>query len=164
MPTTKMPTTVEEIMTNNVLSVRADWPVQRLSEFFFENCISGAPVVDANDELIGVVSLTDLARFDSQPQEVDHSRAHDVYLHTLEQQFAKEELASFQLQVESQSLIRDIMTPMVFDIDVSTNIQKAADIMITGHIHRLFVTQNKKIIGVVSSLDMLKVIRELPQD
>ena len=154
-----MITTVQDIMTTQVHTVSDGWSIKKLAEFFFENCISGAPVLDENDQLLGVVSVTDLVRFDSQHLEETQSKAHEVYIHHLEKQFAKEEIAAFQIEDATTTIVRDIMTPMIFDVEALTTIQQAADIMVKGHIHRLFVTEDKKIVGVVSALDMLKVIR-----
>jgi len=156
-----MLTTVKDIMTSHVHTARDGWSIKKLAEFFFENCVSGAPVLDENDQLLGVVSVTDLVRFDSQHLDEDPSQAkpHDVYIHHLEKRFAREELAAFQIEEATTTTVRDIMTPMIFDVSESTTIQQAADIMVKGHIHRVFVTDNNKIIGVVSALDMLKVLR-----
>ncbi len=156
-----MLTTVKDIMTTEVHTVNGDWPIKKLADFFFENCVSGAPVLDENNQLLGVVSVTDLVRFDSQHINDEQSLpdTHDVYVHHLEKQFAREELAAFQIEDTTSTTVKDIMTPMVFDVEESTSIQQAADIMVKGHIHRVFVTENKKVIGVVSALDMLKVIR-----
>ena len=48
--------TVQDIMTNEVWSVKADWSLETLSQFFFDKHVSGAPVIDRNDKLIGVVT------------------------------------------------------------------------------------------------------------
>ena len=154
-----MNTTVKDIMTSQVQTVRDAWTIKKLAEFFFENNISGAPVLDENGQLLGVVSVTDLIRFDSQHNEDTQPTSHDIYTHHLEKQFAKEEIAAFQIEDATTTTVHEIMTPMVFDVDESTTIQQAADIMVKGHIHRVFVTDNKKVVGVVSALDMLKVIR-----
>jgi len=156
-----MITTVKDIMTPQVHTARDGWSIKKLADFFFENCVSGAPVLDENDQLLGVVSVTDLVRFDSQHLEEDQyqSKPHDVYIHHLEKRFAKEEIAAFQIEDAITTTVRDIMTPMVFDVSESTTIQQAADIMVKGHIHRVFVTVDNKVIGVVSALDMLKVLR-----
>ena len=58
--------TAKDVMTTGVLCVHPDWPVEQLADFLVENAISGAPVTNADGELVGVVSLTDVARSDSQ--------------------------------------------------------------------------------------------------
>ena len=65
-----------------------------------------------------------------------------------------------KLKIESESMVtvKDIMTPMVFEMSEDTPVQKAAETMLKGHIHRVLVTRDKKLIGIVSTMDMLKVI------
>jgi CBS domain-containing protein len=55
--------------------------------------------------------------------------------------------------------VKDIMTPMIFELEEDATVEEAADMMLKGRIHRVFVTRDKKLIGVVTTMDMLKVIR-----
>jgi CBS domain-containing protein len=57
--------------------------------------------------------------------------------------------------------VQDIMTLMIFDVDESVSVQQVADYMIKGHIHRVFVTREKKLTGIITALDLLKVIRDM---
>ena len=124
--------TVQDIMTKDVWSVRSDWSLEALSQFFFDKHVSGAPVVDHNDTLLGVVSITDLARSSTISPTAEHE-THDYYLDTR-------------------------MTPMIFEVEEDTNVDEAANMMLKGRIHRVFVTRDKKVVGVVTTMDMLKVI------
>jgi predicted transcriptional regulator len=154
--------TVGSIMQRDVLTAEDNWPLDQLARFLIDNGISGAPVTDENGVLKGVVSVTDIVRHDSMPyRESGETDTHDYYLYTLERQVAQEEAASFRFEVDSSVRVRDIMTPMIFEVSEDTGIQQAADMMIRGRIHRVFVTENKRILGVVTALDMLKIIRDL---
>ena len=152
--------TAKNVMTSEVLVVRADWSVDRLAEFLMENLISGAPVESKDGELIGVVSLTDIVH-DKTRHEKDPHWLHDYYLHALERQCAREELSSFRIEAEPLSTIRAIMTPMIFQVTENVPVQQVADMMIKNRIHRVLVTRNKKIVGIISTPDMLKVIRDM---
>jgi len=153
-------TTVSSIMQRDVLSVGDSWPLHQLASFLTDNQISGAPVTSQDGELIGVVSLTDIVRFDSMPESrAELHDTHEYYLHTLEMQVTQEEATSFHVEQESSATVRDIMTPMIFEVDQNASIEEVADTMVKGHIHRLFVTHNKQISGVVTSLDMVEFLR-----
>ena len=54
-------TTAQDVMTRDVLTARADWSIDRLADFFIDKSISGAPVLEPDGSLVGVVSSTDLA-------------------------------------------------------------------------------------------------------
>ena len=152
--------TVSQVMQRDVLAVNADWSLDTLAGFLVDNSISGAPVTADDGELIGVVSLTDIVRQSSMPDS-DTGNTHDVYLYALERRMGQEELRSFHTEHESPVLVRDIMTPMIFEVGEDTTVQEVADTMLRGGIHRVFVTRGKKLAGIVTALDMLKVIRDL---
>lgn len=153
---------VKDLMRRDVLTVGADWSLDRLAEFLIQNNISGVPVTSTTGELVGVVSSTDIVRHDSMP--VKDSQAHDpheYYRHGLDGQLAREEFASFRVEPDTTVTVRDIMTPMIFEVSEDVPVQQVADTMIRGRIHRVFVTHQRKVVGVVTALDMLKVIRDL---
>ena len=153
--------TAKEVMTPNVLPARADWPIERLAEFFIENDISGAPVVSEYGALIGVVSLTDIVRHESLHQrEPQGKQTHDYYLPVLEHQYAEEEMSVFRFDGGSEVTVRDIMTPMIFQVDEHMPVQEVADKMIRGRIHRVFVTQDDIVVGIITALGLLDVLRK----
>jgi len=150
--------TAKEIMTREVLTVRADWSVNELAEFLADHSISGAPVVTRDDRLVGVVSLTDIVRHSGSPiADREHHTPHDVYSRHLEREYAQEELRAFRIEGDDAPQVSEIMTPMVFDVFEATTLEEVADTMVRGGIHRVFVTRDKQVVGVVSALDMLKV-------
>ena len=152
--------TAKHVMNPNVLVAESDWSVNLLAEFFMENCISGAPVQSNAGIPIGVVSLTDIVHHETQ-HEKDPQWPHDYYLHALERQCAREEVASFRIEAEPLKTVRAIMTPMIFQVSEDTPVQKVADMMIKNRIHRIFVTRDEKVVGIISTPDMLKVIRDI---
>lgn len=154
--------TVSDVMQREVLAAEGDWSLEELADFLVDNSISGAPVVGANDRLVGVVSLTDIVRQNRmQEHGADRADAHDVYLYDLGRHLGREELREMHIQVESAVQVRDIMTPMIFSVGEDTAVQEVADTMLKGRIHRVFVTRDGKLSGIVTALDMLKVIRDM---
>ncbi len=144
-------------MTRGVLTVDADWSVSELAIFLEDHAISGAPVVDADGALLGVVSVTDVARRGAIA-ESSATETHAFYHHGVERAVAREEAARFRV-VDDASKVRAIMTPMIFSVDVTAPVEEVADAMIRGRIHRLFVMEKEKLVGVISSLDLLPLIR-----
>ena len=60
MPTALRKLEAQDLMNPDVLTVPEDMSVRELAAFLLDNQISGAPVVHSNDELVGVVSMTDI--------------------------------------------------------------------------------------------------------
>lgn len=154
--------TAKDVMTTEILQVRADWSLQRLAEFLFEKDISGAPVISEDGKLTGVVTSTDIiANGTISENDPESYGPHEYYLHNLEHRYAKVEIASFSIGGEPLTTVGDIMTPTVFKVAEDTPIQSVADTMIKNRIHRIFVTKKEKMVGIISSADMLKVIRDM---
>jgi CBS domain-containing protein len=154
--------TVSDVMQREILAVDAGWSLEELADFLVDNSISGAPVVAEDDELVGVVSLTDIVR---QNRLQEHGSGaqdmHDVYLFELDRQMGKDELRELHIQYETPVMVRDIMTPMIFSVSEDTSVQEVAETMLKGRIHRVFVTSENRLTGIVTALDMLKVIRNI---
>jgi CBS domain-containing protein len=154
--------TVSNVMRNEVLSVEANWSLDQLADFLVNKSISGAPVTAADGQLVGVVSLTDIVRQSRlQDQSTERRDTHDVYLYELERRMDVDELRQLHVQYETPLQVLDIMTPMVFSVSEDTSVQEVADTMLKGGIHRVFVTRDSKLIGIVTALDMLQVIRDI---
>lgn len=158
--------TAKDVMTHEVLAAQADWPLDRLAEFLIENDFSGAPVVDDVGALVGVVSLVDLVRHESLPETVPWTRSladyyrHDEYKFNLENQYADEELALLRVDGDTTVRVGDVMSRRIYSVDPDTPVQAIADMMVRGRIHRVLVTCGDRVEGVVTTLDLLEVLRD----
>lgn len=151
--------TARDVMTRDVYVAEADWTTDELAEFFVTHRISGAPVTDDTGKLVGVVSSTDLLRDRGARGEID---ARSVYGSILERSLATEEIMRLEVHETSQTTVREIMTPLVFEISADAPVNEIADTLLRGRIHRVFVTEGAAVVGVVSAFDLLAVVRDLP--
>lgn len=154
--------TAKDIMNPNVMTVQDDTTIHELAEFFSDNLISGAPVVDSSGKLVGVVSLTDIVRSDARRAGIvkDQSKS-DYYFHGWEESLDEEDLRDFHVEVNDGLTVRDIMTPIIYEVNEDTPLVNMAETMIGGRIHRLIVTRDDRVVGIVTTMDMLKAIRNL---
>jgi len=150
----------KDLMTTDVKTVEADWPVGRVAQFLVDHGISGAPVVE-DDQLVGVVSLTDLARHSSSAGDTVSERPTAYYRHELEGQYSEEDLDNLHLTEDDETTAEHVMTPQVYDVNEHTSIQQVAQVMHRGGIHRVFVTRDGEVQGIITALDMLKVVASL---
>lgn len=150
-----------DIMQTQILAAHADWSLSRLADFLVQNGISGVPVLAGDDKVIGVVSLSDIVKHESLPVKAPKAdRAHTFYRNSLSHDYADEDVSSFRFGERDEVLVRDFMTPMVFEVTEDTPVTDIASTMVRGHIHRVFVTREGRLVGIITSLDMLKLIRE----
>jgi CBS domain-containing protein len=150
--------TAGDVMNPSVITVRDDLSVQEAAALLTENEITGAPVTNPRGKLVGVISVTDIA--ESAAEGADLSPGGSRFRqHDLEGRASRGELRD--LHVESAGLpVRDIMTPTVFTVPENTPVSKLAKTMISGRIHRLLVTRRGRIVGIVTALDLLKLLVE----
>ena len=147
--------TAKDVMNTQVLTVRVDLTVRELAAFLIEKQISGAPVVDANGRLVGVVSLTDVAQNDAERPDLVNDAAS---VQGWQDRMNPEDVRP--LHIESDDLlVRDIMTPTVYTVPEDTPVAKIARTMVAGRIHRLLVTRRgKAVVGIVTSLDLVGLL------
>jgi len=151
--------TARDVMTSEVIVVQDDTSVAEVAATLMSNMISGAPVVNGSGKLVGVVSATDIVRGDALGAS-EVRAASGYYLRGWEDKMEEEELQAFRV-VESEDLrVRDIMTPLIFSVPESATLGEMAEVMINGRIHRLIVTRDETVVGIVSTLDLLRAFRD----
>jgi CBS domain-containing protein len=157
------PITAADVMNPNVLTVPDDMTVEELANFLVENEISGAPVEDAAGRLVGVVSVTDLAISVAKGTDLAPSQANpDFFVHEWGDTLSRDDVEELQFG-EAGILVREIMTPAVYSVDAETPVQELAETLIQGHIHRLLVTREEKIVGIVTTSDLLGLLVREPE-
>ena len=152
----------KDIMNPDVLSVGPDWSIGQLADFLCANSISGAPVISEDNKLMGVVSMTDLVRQTSMPGiNSCNGSIDEPYIHSSERKYSPEEIETSRVDAQSLVNVRDIMTPVTFNVSEYTRIQDVADAMLRGRIHRVFVTRNESLMGIITTMDLLSAVRDL---
>ncbi len=129
--------------------------------FLRKKMISGAPVVNKDGKLVGVVSLSDIVRNDQRRAAiVNDKQESDYYLSGWEDNLNSDEIQELHLEEDDSLTVRNIMNPLIFKVKETELISAMSDIMIGGRIHWLLVTRDEKVVGIITTLDMLKAIRE----
>ncbi|MCP3903882.1 MAG: CBS domain-containing protein [Planctomycetes bacterium] len=148
-PKTASKLRVEDVMTRNPITVSLDTSVRELAQLFDANDISGAPVVDAQGRIVGVVSKTDLIHrciegpVGSGPQSFFAQLAEGV--------------SSADLDTENLGTVGDFMTTDAVTATVNEPLVKIAHRMASENVHRVVVVdESLTAIGMVTTLDVLK--------
>lgn len=145
-------------MTRNVITVRDDATLSELVATLTEHMITGAPVVDEKGKLVGVVSTTDVALRTKRTSHIRRDRPPDFYLRGWE--MMEDEFRSFSIEEDAGELVRDIMTPVIFSVSENARFAEMADTMVGGRVHRLIVTDGDRVAGIVTTLDLLRGLRD----
>lgn len=155
--------TAGQVMCQNVITVSLDWTVSQLARFLTDKSISGAPVINSNGQFVGVVSFSDIVRQAGSgliEKRDDSSYYNEEMSATLspEEQEAFHSMLDDPFLIDDSVLVNDIMTPMMFEVSPDTPLMQVAEAMVKGRIHRVMVTESRTLKGVISALDLLKVI------
>lgn len=145
---------VDDVM-QPVLCVPQDMTLRELCSVFERNGISGAPVVDSRDYLVGVVSLADVAHHVAEEkyhQWVDyHSDAGPSERRT--------SIINSGDDLD-KSRVRDIMSQVVHRVSSQAPLLEVVELMISEGIHRIIVTHRDHVVGIVTTTDVLRVFRD----
>lgn len=152
---------ISDLMSKDVLSVYEGWTIQRLAEFFLNHDISGAPVIASDHELVGVVSISDIFRFENADTETKSEALRRCYRDSTGIDIAsREDLVNWSQNSQTSCTVHQIMAKQVISVGTDSNLSAVSACMIENDIHRVFVTEDEKIVGIVSALD---VLRKLPR-
>ena len=151
-----------KLMTTSVLAVPAEWSIKQLADFFVEHKISGAPVINSNQKLVGVVSISDMVQFDSLSAADKSSLiANNVYTEVIGQPVMPGDISKLLAHASDNCNVDSIMTPNVISVEMNTTFPEIARKMHEQHIHRVFVTEDGKILGVISTTNILEAISKM---
>jgi predicted transcriptional regulator len=151
---------VRDVMKRGVITVAPDMSVTELANLLTTRMISGAPVIDPTGEVVGVVSLADIAAHSARGHggmAHDHRKRSDYYTNV----WFEEDESSEGFYVEDyaeQATVADIMTPVVHLVRETDSIADLARLLLSARIHRALVTDGKTVIGIVTSTDLVRLL------
>ena len=133
---------VKELMTRKVIALAPDDKVDRLFFLFNIENIRHVPVVSAKGELLGIVSDRDLKKI----------------LGGRKRQMERPDGTKFTLSTRK---IRTIMRRQPYTIDPEANAADAAALMAKRKIGALPVVNKGKLVGIITSTDILRAFVKL---
>lgn len=143
----------KDIMTSPAFTVGPDMSVRELAEKLIERNYSGAPVVDANGDLVGIVTESDLVE--------QHKRVHLPTLITVFDSVLAFE-GHFDLKGQIKKMLgskaSDIMVTPVVTVDEDMELEDIATIMSEQNKHLIPVVCGDKVVGIIGKADMVRAI------
>ncbi len=129
------PVTVEDWMTRRLFTFRPDQTMDQVLDLLLEKNISGGPVIDENNNLVGVISEGDCLK------EVVKGKYNNVP--TL------------------SGYVRDYMATDVKSVEPELNIFELAQMFLNMRLRRFPVLKNGRLIGQISQKDVMRAMIKL---
>jgi len=117
-----------DVMIKDVITVAESTPLKDVTKMFSQRKITGAPVVNANGELVGVISETDIIR------------------------------KTNNIGAWSPSTAGQIMTKPAVTVAPDETLQRVSEMMYNRRIHRVVVAEGTQIRGILTTMDILRAI------
>lgn len=143
----------KDIMTKEVITVKPDTKVEEVASLLVENKISGIPVVNDNNEVIGVVTEKDLIVKASELKVPFYITLFDSIIFLENPIRFNNDLKKY---VASQ--VKDAMTTNVQVVEEDTPVTEIASIMQKKRVNRVPVVRNGKLVGIITRNDILKSV------
>jgi CBS domain-containing protein len=137
---------VAEIMHAGVITVKASDSLPLVAQLFLDEGITGTAVVDEQGQPVGVISMSDLTAH------ALGSRADEIWpdpKHLEEMHF------------EQGVSVGDVMTDLIIRVDAEDSVKDLLEIMKVGRLHRVFVTRDDELVGIVTTLDLVLLLERL---
>lgn len=130
------PILVSDYMTKKLITFQTHQTIEEVIETLISNKISGGPVVNEQNELVGIISEGDCIK------QISESRY-------------------YNMPVDKNNLVENAMVKNVETIDGNMNIFDAANKFLASKRRRFPIVDNGKLVGQISQKDVLKAALQL---
>ncbi|UCE86295.1 MAG: CBS domain-containing protein [Deltaproteobacteria bacterium] len=147
-----------DVMQTGVITVQPDASLLDVYRLFVEDEINGAPVVDENARVVGVITSSDLLR--SVEEERDTAAAESTYF---SESFSFGGVdwvvspADFQERL-AEHTVADAMTAGAIAVDIDDEIPVVASALHKHRIHRVLVCDQGELVGVITTFDLVRLL------
>src|SRR3989338_2350682 len=132
---------VKEIMEPVVITIKSSDTYEEAARVLYTHAISGAPVLDDNGKVVGVVSEEDLFRivYPYYRSYYDHP---EMYVDYEERERKMTEIKNHKVEI--------FMSKNVVGVDPETQVLQAGAVMLARDIMRMSVIKEGELVGIVN--------------
>ena len=145
-----------QIMTHQVITVGPETPVVEAANKMLNHHISGLPVVDVTDKLIGIISEGDFIR----RAEIGTQRERGRWLRLL---VGPGRIASDFVHERGRK-VGEIMTPNPVTITEDTSLEEIVRTIEQRNVKRLPVVRRDQLVGIVTRSNLLQVVADFARN
>jgi CBS domain-containing protein len=145
-----------QIMTRQVITIAVDAPIADAANTMLDKHVSGLPVADQAEKLVGIVSQGDFIR----RAEIGTQRKRGRWLKFL----VGPGTAASDFVHERGRKVGEIMTPDPCTVTEDATLEDIVDLMERNNIKRLPVMREDKLVGIVTRSNLRQAVAGLTRD
>jgi len=151
--------TAEMLMSHPVVFVRSSQTMRQAAALMLEKGISGLPVLDHTDRAVGVLTKTDVVRYERERLESRLAVKSGVSMKSSETSEWVAEKRGFHEEAE-EDYVFNWMTPKVYTVNRRAHLGEVVREMLARRVHRLFVHEEPEgpLVGVLTTFDLLEFL------
>jgi CBS domain-containing protein len=145
---------VRDIMSKDVIKVYPDTPVSQIARLMADNDISGVPVVDKENKVLGVITELDLVLRNTHFKLPTFFMILDqlIYLQPPQEQKRLERMLGVTAE--------EIMTKPAITITPDTHIDDLSDLIVERRLNPIPVVEDERLVGIVSRSDIVRLMAD----
>jgi CBS domain-containing protein len=137
----------KDVMTTKLVTAEPDTSVRDIAKLMLVHRISGIPIVDKSERVLGMVSEGDLMR---RP-ESETERTPSWWLEAV---FAPRDKATDYIKAHGTKA-DEVMTPNVLTVDEDMSVRDVAQLLEEHRFKRVPVVRDGKLVGIISRANLL---------
>jgi len=145
--------TARDIMTKDVITAKPATTIEELARLLVGHKISGVPVVNDDNDLIGIATENDLISQNKSLHIPTVMRLFDAFV-MLEMPSRIEK----EIKKMAAVSVADIYTKDIITVTEDTSVEDIATLMSDKKVHLIPVVKGKKILGIIGKMDLIKGI------
>jgi len=147
----------KNVMVSPVICVNTDQALSEVEQRLVDAHVTGLPVVE-DGRLAGIITRSDYVRLPILLKSYDEYVSSRQYEEGMQQQ-EKAEYRTFRSRLETLT-VRDVMTSEVVTCTPDTPVTEIVARMLAHHVHRIVVVDQGRPIGIVGSLDLIRLLEQ----
>lgn len=130
---------VSDLMQTTMVTATPETTIAEIIVSLADAHVSSVPVIDSHRKVLGVVSASDVLVAEAETQDPEG-----------------------KARLTESTQASDIMTPNVVTVEPEASIREAARLMLYADVHRLFVLSEGRLVGVISTTDIVRAVATTP--
>ncbi len=145
--------TAKDIMETNIITVTPETEISKAGRLLLENHINGVPVINAKEEIVGILCQSDLIFQQKEIPLPPIFTLLDSFIPLTSSQKMEEEFKKI-----SAATVEQAMAKKPISVHADTPVSEIANLMVENHFHTIPVVDGKKLIGIIGKEDILKTM------